>query len=242
MNRTKWLAVLAMAVALPALAQERDRWSGWERERGRNFREQPVMIERRRMQWMLNRIDNHLGEIIGRARGPDRRALKDLRDELTDVRDLLSSAQTLDGSMPVQPGPPQQMPPQQQPPYQQPPYQQPPYQQPPPPGGYQQPPPPPPQTGVTPMPEQDFRNLLGAMQRESFANDRLRILEQASPNNWFVVAQVQQVLGLFDFPADRLRAVRLMRSRILDTNNFFQLYGAFEFPRDKDELKRILGQ
>jgi hypothetical protein len=237
MNRTKWLAVVAMAVALPALAQERERWRDWERERGRDFREQPVMIEKRRMQWMLTRIDSHLGDIIGRARGPDRRALKDLRDELTDVRDLLSSAQG-GGAMPgnpVPPGPPQTMPPQQPPPYQQPPYQQPP------PPVYQ-PPPPPPQPTVTPMPEREFRQLLGAMQRESFANDKLRVLEQAAPINWFVVGQVQQLLGLFEFPADRLKAVRAMRGRIVDTNNYFQLYGAFEFPRDKEELRHILGQ
>jgi len=57
-----------------------------------------------------------------------------------------------------------------------------------------------------------------------------------------LVPQVQQLLSLFEFPADRLRAVRVVRNRILDTNNFFQLYGAFEFPRDKEELRRILGQ
>jgi uncharacterized protein DUF4476 len=223
MNRTKWLAVVAMAVALPALAQER--WRDWERERGREFREQPVRIEKRRMEWMLSKMDAQLSDIVGHARGPDRRALNLLRDELNDVRELLSNATPLGPpSLPQPGGPPQQYPP---------------YQQPPP---VVVQPPPPAQPAVNPMPDRDFHQLLAAMQRESFANDKLRILEQAAPINWFVVQQVQQIFGLFEFPADRLKAARAMRGRILDTNNYYQLYGAFEFPRDKDELKRILGQ
>jgi uncharacterized protein DUF4476 len=256
MNRWSWLAVVAMTVALPALAQ--DRWGDWERERGRDrgFREQPVSIEKRRMQWKLERIDRKLGELLARARPPDRKALKDIRDEVTDVRDLLNAATPLGPpSLPqppaVQPGPPpgyQQPPAYQQPPpgYQQPPpgYQQPPppgYQQPPP--GYQQPPPAQPiLPAAQPMPEPAFRNLLATMSRESFASGRLRVLEQAAPSNWFVVQQVQQVLAQFEFPQDRLNAVRILQPRIVDPNNAFQLYGAFELPRDKDELRRILGQ
>jgi hypothetical protein len=229
MNRNKWLAMVAMLVALPALAQER--WRDWERERGREFREQPVRIEKRRMEWMLAKMDAQLTEIIGRARGPDRRMLNLLRDELTDVREILNNATPLGPPSlpsPTPPGPPQPMPP-----------QYPPYQQPPP---VVVQPPPPAQPAVNPMPERDFRQLMGAMQRESFANDKLRVLEQAAPINWFVVSQVQQVFSLFEFPADRLKAARLVRGRILDTNNLYVLYGSFEFPRDKDELKRILGQ
>jgi uncharacterized protein DUF4476 len=220
MNRTRWFAVMAMAVAVPALAQER--WRDWEHERGREFREQPVRIEKRRMEWMLTRMDGQLSDIIGRARGPDRRALNLLRDELNDVRELLNNATPLGPpSVPQPPGPP-------------------PYQQPPPPVVVQ--PPPPAQPAVNPMPEREFHQLMNAMQRESFANDKLRVFEQAAPINWFLVSQVQQVFGLFEFPADRLKAARAVRGRILDTNNMYQLYGAFEFPRDKEELKRILGQ
>jgi hypothetical protein len=233
MNRNKWLAVVAMALALPALAQER--WRDWERERGREFREQPVRIEKRRMEWMMTRMDAQLSEMVGRARGPDRRALNLLRDELTDLRELLNNATPLGPPgvpSPTPPGPPQQYP-NQYPPQQYP-------NQPPPPVVVQ--PPPPAQPAVNPMPEREFRQLLGAMQRESFANDKLRVLQQAGPINWFVVAQVQELLGQFTFPKDRLDAMRTLRGRILDTNNTYQLYGAFEFPRDKEELKRILGQ
>src|SRR4051812_9864720 len=163
MNGTKWLAVVAMAVSLPALAQ--DRWRGdWERERGREFREQPVRIEKRRMEWMMGRMDRQLSELQDRARGGDRKMINMLRDELTDLREMLNNAQVLGPpNVPQPPGPPQPMPPQ-QPPYQQPPYQQPPYQQPP---VVVQPPPAQPVVG--PMPERSFRQLLDAMHRESFS-------------------------------------------------------------------------
>jgi len=49
-------------------------------------------------------------------------------------------------------------------------------------------------------------------------------------------------MAQFDFPSARLQAVRVLKPRLLDTNNFYNLYGAFEFPHDKEELKRILGQ
>jgi hypothetical protein len=53
---------------------------------------------------------------------------------------------------------------------------------------------------------------------------------------------VQQLLPLFNFPADRLKAMRMLRPRILDLDNGYQLYSAFEFSKDKEELKRILQQ
>jgi len=234
MNRWNWVAVVAMTVALPALAQ--DRWRDWERERGRDFREQVVSIEKRRMQWKLERVDRRLGDLIARARPPDRKALKDLRDELTDVRDLLNAAQPVGM---VGPGGP---PPLMQPPAVQPGPPPPVYQPQQPPPGYQQPPPQGFQPAVMPIADPAFRNILGAMSCESFADDKLRVLDSAASTNFFLVAQVQQVLAQFNFPGDRLKAVRILRPRILDTDNAFQLYGAFEFPRDKEELKRILGQ
>ncbi|MHB8879333.1 MAG: DUF4476 domain-containing protein [Myxococcaceae bacterium] len=104
------------------------------------------------------------------------------------------------------------------------------------------PPPPPARPVVYPMQDSALQGLTTAIASESFPRDRLQILEQAAPSSWFLVAQAQQVLALFDFPRDRLAAARLLRPRILDTENFFRLYGSFEFPSDKAELKKILAQ
>ena len=67
-----------------------------------------------------------------------------------------------------------------------------------------------------------------------------RSLEQAVTAHYFLVAQVAEVLGDFDFSQDKLQAARLLKPRILDPENKFKLYEAFTFGNDKEELKRIL--
>lgn len=247
MNRWMRLAVVVMAVGMPALAQG-IREGEWQQERGRrrDFRDEMVALEKQRMQWMLGRMEGRISELIARSKG-DRRmaqALKDLREDLNDIRDTVNSAEELRGRrwrdrddrdyrddrdhrVPPLPQPPQQVPPP-------PPVYYPPSQPPPPPGqGMGRP--------ASPLSDRDFRILMGALARESFANDKLRVLEQSASTSYFLVAHVQQILADFSFPADRLKAVRILRPRIVDTNNFVQLYGSFEFPRDKEELRRILG-
>ena len=101
--------------------------------------------------------------------------------------------------------------------------------------------PPPPPPGPQPLSDGQMRNLLGTMSRESFARDKLNVLQSASGgDSFFVVEQVQQVLAQFQFSKDRLAAVRMLWPRVLDRQNGFQLNSAFQFSADKEELKRII--
>lgn len=113
---------------------------------------------------------------------------------------------------------------------------------PPPPPPAPAPPPPPAQAVVYPMQDGALAGLMQAIEAESFPRDQLRVLGEAAPANWFVVAQVQRLLKHFDFPNDKLAAARILKPRILDRENYFQLYGSFDFPNDKAELKKILSQ
>lgn len=97
-----------------------------------------------------------------------------------------------------------------------------------------------PQPTVQPITEAMLRSLVSAIRNEPFADDQLEVLEQAASSQYFLVSQVQQLLRLFSFSKDRLRAMRLLRPRLLDTENGFKLYESFEYSSDKDELKRIL--
>ncbi len=122
-------------------------------------------------------------------------------------------------------------------------------------GGQQLLPPPPPVSAEPPLPplklagarphvwpisDQAFNDLMAAMEQQSFADDRLRVLEAASQTQFFYVAHVQKLLAKFVFAQQRLKAVQLVRNRILDPQNNFQLFQAFQFPAEKEELKRIL--
>ncbi|WP_375768232.1 DUF4476 domain-containing protein [Archangium gephyra] len=102
------------------------------------------------------------------------------------------------------------------------------------------PPPPPPQPTVQPITEGMLRSLVSAIRNEPFADDQLAVLEQAVPTQYFLVAQAQQLLRVFSFSSDRVKAMRLLRPRLLDLENGFKLYESFDHSSDKDELKRIL--
>jgi hypothetical protein len=100
--------------------------------------------------------------------------------------------------------------------------------------------PPPPPT-YQPIADGKLQKIMGAISREPFAEDKMNVLETAVGEHYFLVGQVQQVLAQFQFSRDRLEAVRLMWSRVLDRQNGHQLYNSFQFSNDKAELKRILG-
>ncbi|HEX8820333.1 MAG TPA: DUF4476 domain-containing protein [Archangium sp.] len=99
---------------------------------------------------------------------------------------------------------------------------------------------PPPQPAVQPITEAMLRSLVVAIRNEPFAEDQLDVLGEAAPTQYFLVSQAQQLLRLFTFSKDRLKAMRLLRPRLLDMENSFKLYESFEFSTDKEELKRIL--
>ncbi len=110
-------------------------------------------------------------------------------------------------------------------------------------GGYNRgpiPPQPPPAPVYQPIAERELQRIMSAMSREPFGEDKMNVLEDAVGNNYFTVNQVLQVLPQFQFSKDRLQAVRVLWTRVLDRQNAFQLYNAFQFSNDKAELKRIL--
>lgn len=101
-------------------------------------------------------------------------------------------------------------------------------------------PPPPPQPQVQPITEAMLHQLVTAVRNEPFADDQLDVLADASTSQYFLVSQTQQLLSLFKFSKDKLKAVRLVRPHLLDPENGFKLYESFDFSKDKEELKRIL--
>ena len=109
------------------------------------------------------------------------------------------------------------------------------------PGGPQRPPPPPPPPVYQPVPDGRMSRILDAISRESFSKDKLNVLQSASSGDaYFLVDQVHQVLGQFQFSKDRLAAVRILWPRVLDKQNGYMLNGDFQFSNDKEELKRII--
>ncbi len=104
------------------------------------------------------------------------------------------------------------------------------------------PPPPPGRGRPAAIPDGSFNSFLAAIDAESFSANKLNVVRQVSNAQYFRVAHVRQVIDRFSFSKDKLAAVALLKPRILDPENAFELYQAFTFSGDKDELRRLLDQ
>ncbi len=100
---------------------------------------------------------------------------------------------------------------------------------------------PPPQPQVYPITEQQLQSLMHAINKESFGDSKLRVLESAVSTQYFLVPQVMKILQRFSFGEDKLDAVRMLWPRVLDRENAYQLYQGFTFQGEKDELRQIIG-
>jgi len=102
-------------------------------------------------------------------------------------------------------------------------------------------PPAPPQPQVYPISEDQLQSLVRAINKESFGDGKLRVLESAAPSQYFLVPQVMKLLQKFSFGEDKLDAIRVLWPRVLDRENAYQLYQAFSFPSEKEQLREIIG-
>jgi hypothetical protein len=98
------------------------------------------------------------------------------------------------------------------------------------------------QGNVFPIAQPNFDQLKGAIDRERMPSDKMRLITQASPSHWFLIAHVREVIQRFNFPSDKLKVVQVMKPRILDMENSYMLNQEFTFSSDKAQLQRILSQ
>lgn len=101
------------------------------------------------------------------------------------------------------------------------------------------PPPPPPQYGPQPMPNEALRGLVAGVRAESFLEGKLRVIQEAASTNFFLVAQLRQLVDQIPFSSGKVRAVEICAPRLLDRENAFNLYGAFTFSADKEKVRAI---
>jgi len=83
-------------------------------------------------------------------------------------------------------------------------------------------------------------NLSSAMKAESFADDKLRVLQLGMSGAYLHVADVMTLLGQFQFSEDKLKALGLMARYIYDRENNFQILQSFTFSDDKEQAQRLL--
>ncbi len=89
-----------------------------------------------------------------------------------------------------------------------------------------------------PMDPEAFERLIEALEDASFSDEKMAIVKEAASKNYFTSKQVLAILEEFDFENDRLKAAKLLYPRVVDPENFFVVYEAFDYASSKEELRR----
>lgn len=200
------LALVLLATPLPALAREHD---------DDDRRQVPAVIDREEVAERLSAVDALIYEAMGRSRGksPVIRALDRAREQLRAVRDQVTGAPNPREWLRAQRDPGRW--------YGGPTAEAPPYA--PPPQAAPAPPPPPAPPPVQPISEGALAQLVTTLDRQPTSAGRLRVLQQAASAEYFLVRQVEVLVGRFTFPPDQVQAARLLQPRVLDRENEYQL-------------------
>lgn len=90
------------------------------------------------------------------------------------------------------------------------------------------------------MDVQSFEMLKRALSRESFEKSRLEIAKSSIDRNNFSTLQVRDLLLLFSFENSKLDLAKYAYGKVVDKNNFFQVYDVFSFSSSKEDLANYI--
>ncbi|MCK5718596.1 MAG: DUF4476 domain-containing protein [Thiomargarita sp.] len=85
-----------------------------------------------------------------------------------------------------------------------------------------------------------FTTLLNTIAEQSLAKDQLKFLELASFRNLFMSEQATELLKQFKFSRYKLQALKIIRHRLSDPENYFLLLNAFEKSFEKKKASILL--
>lgn len=91
-----------------------------------------------------------------------------------------------------------------------------------------------------PLSDDAFNVLCGKVQKASFADNKLDLLEVACLRCNFSCEQTVRIIKLISFSSDQLKALRLMAPYIVDPLNAIDIYNVFSFESDKQKAAEII--
>lgn len=91
--------------------------------------------------------------------------------------------------------------------------------------------------GIAPA---DFDALLASVAGNSFASQQLKLLRAGSAGQAFTVAQVMALMRCFSFGRDQVEAALMLHPKVVDPENWPQVYGVFTFSTDATRLQERL--
>ena len=92
--------------------------------------------------------------------------------------------------------------------------------------------------GPLPMDPQRFAELVQDLRNRSFSSEQLDLLRDVARHQWFLTAQVRQVMQVFSFDSEKVEAAAILYPKVLDRENFYQAYADFTFDSDRQKLRQ----
>lgn len=88
-----------------------------------------------------------------------------------------------------------------------------------------------------PMDGTRFAGLIQDLRNLSFSSEQLALIRDVARHQWFLTAQVRQVMGVFSFDSEKVEAAATLYPRVLDREDFYQVYADFTFDSDRQRLR-----
>nr|PJZ92183.1 hypothetical protein CH379_14575 [Leptospira ellisii] len=85
-----------------------------------------------------------------------------------------------------------------------------------------------------------FNQLKDRIEREGFSDSKFSVIRSAAPRNTFTSDQVAEVMDLFSFSADKIKALSALRTRIEDPQNSYVIVERFNYDKDKKDAAGLL--
>jgi hypothetical protein len=87
-----------------------------------------------------------------------------------------------------------------------------------------------------------FSELLNVLSQQSSAHDKKVLVKATATHNTFTCEQVAKILNQIKFAKDQLQTLEILRPKISDLENAFQIMNIFTFAKDRKKASAILGQ
>ena len=76
--------------------------------------------------------------------------------------------------------------------------------------------------------------------KESFSDGKLDMIEVASLGCFYSCRQCVEILGIFSFDSDKLKALKFLAPRIIDQRNNYSIIKSFTFSSDQEKAAAII--
>ncbi|AOP32903.1 hypothetical protein A0128_02890 [Leptospira tipperaryensis] len=85
-----------------------------------------------------------------------------------------------------------------------------------------------------------FTNIKSRVEKEGFSDRKLAILKSEASRTTFTADQVAELMDLFSFSADKMKALTSLRNRIEDPENAYVIVERFSYDVDKKNAASLL--